>query len=341
VEIFHHPNDLFLSASLWNVKMLAKEVEWCSIDNWYSQFKKVTFKTVILPIPNEVLTYLKSDGSIILPKECENDEPADPDFDEEEEDNESEAPSFPEFNQQIKDAIESLGGQVFPKLNWSAPRDAAWIGIGHSLKCESLSQIWLLLKSSEFIVHDLTQPYKDCSDEEAHQSNEKNVLALKKWSRNINPATEFRCFIRKGSLIALEQRDTSNFYKHICDEKEDIIRDIRSFFNEHVQEKIHQVQNVVMDVTRPSKDVVKLIDFNPFGETTDISLFEWSELREKEFDEAEVDFRYVQNSTGILPTGLRMFSLPKDIVDLACGTDPDKLVDFLKLQENIQKKENE
>ena len=57
-----------------NLKMLIKEVEWCSIDQWYPLFKKVTFKTIILPLPNEVLEYLRSDGSLILPQECTEDE---------------------------------------------------------------------------------------------------------------------------------------------------------------------------------------------------------------------------------------------------------------------------
>ena len=40
-----------------------------------------------------------------------------------ESDEESEpAPSFPELTQQISSAIESLGGAVIPKLNWSSPR---------------------------------------------------------------------------------------------------------------------------------------------------------------------------------------------------------------------------
>ena len=118
--------------------MLSKEVLWCSVGNWYSMFKKVTFKSVILPIPNDVLEYLRSDGHLILPKECGNDDTDSEDEDE----NESEPPSFPVFNSLIEEALGKLGGAVFVKLNWSAPRDAAWMGLGHSLKCESLSQIW-------------------------------------------------------------------------------------------------------------------------------------------------------------------------------------------------------
>ena len=87
------------------------------------------------------------------------------------------------------------------------------MGFGNSLQCESLSEIWLLLKSSEFITHDLTQPFKDCSDDTTNEyenhvssTNVNYVLALKKWSSTINPATEFRCYIKDKKMFAIEQR---------------------------------------------------------------------------------------------------------------------------------------
>ena len=55
----------------------------------------------------------------------------------------------------MKSAIDSLGGEVFCKLNWSAPRDATWISLGNSLKCTTPAQVYLLLKSSEFVQYDL------------------------------------------------------------------------------------------------------------------------------------------------------------------------------------------
>ena len=67
------------------------------------------------------------------------------------------SPYFPDFDQQIKNAIEDLGGKVFPKLNWSSPRDASWIGLNASLHCFSVQDVYLLLKSSSFISHDLTE----------------------------------------------------------------------------------------------------------------------------------------------------------------------------------------
>lgn len=36
-------------------------------------------------------------------------------------------PSFPDLEKKLSKGIEKLGGAVFPKLNWSAPRDASWI----------------------------------------------------------------------------------------------------------------------------------------------------------------------------------------------------------------------
>ena len=40
----------------------------CSFEKWYSLFKHLTFRSEILPIPDQVVNYLKSDSTIILPK---------------------------------------------------------------------------------------------------------------------------------------------------------------------------------------------------------------------------------------------------------------------------------
>eukprot|EP00611_Tribonema_gayanum_P010369 TRINITY_DN2037_c0_g1_i2.p1 TRINITY_DN2037_c0_g1~~TRINITY_DN2037_c0_g1_i2.p1 ORF type:complete len:347 (-),score=49.99 TRINITY_DN2037_c0_g1_i2:27-1067(-) len=63
-------------------------------------------------------------------------------------------PEFPDLLQSLYDGIEQLGGAVFPKLNWSAPLDAAWVN-GGSLKCVTPGEVVTLLKSSLFASHDL------------------------------------------------------------------------------------------------------------------------------------------------------------------------------------------
>ena len=96
-------------------------------------------------------------------------------------------PSFPELTQWITQSIAELGGKAFPKLNWSSPRvawccrqthadtlvylhtsdlppvspppsqDAAWVNGDNTLQCTSPADVYLLLKSSDFIQHDLSR----------------------------------------------------------------------------------------------------------------------------------------------------------------------------------------
>ena len=98
-----------------------------------------------------------------------------------------------EFSRSIAAAIARLGGKAFPKLDWSAPLDAAWLRPGGSLECSNadevhsekkkekkekrtnirrrrskansphlsflllVKQVLLLLKSSDRISHDLEE----------------------------------------------------------------------------------------------------------------------------------------------------------------------------------------
>ena len=66
-------------------------------------------------------------------------------------------PSFPDLVEKVTQSIHRLGGAVLPKLNWSAPRDAMWIAPGNSLRCVCPGEVILLLKSSNFVAHDLSR----------------------------------------------------------------------------------------------------------------------------------------------------------------------------------------
>ncbi len=48
--------------------MKVEQVVNCSFDRWYTKFKHVTFKSEIIEITSDVLDYLRSDSTIILPK---------------------------------------------------------------------------------------------------------------------------------------------------------------------------------------------------------------------------------------------------------------------------------
>ncbi|KAI4134088.1 MAG: hypothetical protein LQ347_001822, partial [Umbilicaria vellea] len=138
----------------------------CSYHFWHPLYRSLTPKARLIPLSPNFLTYLRSDG-IVLPPEshttldndadsgifssAEDDEASDSDA----EDDPSHG--WPEIHSAIRSTIAELGGSVVPKLNWSAPKDATWINAGNSMECRTPNDIYLLLKSSDFITHDLEQ----------------------------------------------------------------------------------------------------------------------------------------------------------------------------------------
>eukprot|EP00798_Chlamydomonas_sp_ICE-L_P008640 gene8640-34088_t len=62
---------------------------------------------------------------------------------------------FPALQVEIESAIQEMGGNVVPKLNWSCPSDATWVNTLASLSCSSAEQVVLMLKSSDRVAHDI------------------------------------------------------------------------------------------------------------------------------------------------------------------------------------------
>ena len=334
--------------------MKVEDILECSLPKWYPNFEKVTFPTVNIPIPPDVLEYLRENGSLVLPTECNKesyngteddyDDFGDIDWDQvKDEGKESDQKSFPDFSQTVQNHMNSFGGDVFVKLNWSCPKDATWVAFNNNLKCSTLSQLYLLLKSSDFVAHDLTQPFIDCEDwHEGSEGTEEVAyhLVLRQWV-DVNPGTELRVWVSDDEVVCISQRDTSNFYPHMLREEHNIKRDVLTFFSEHIRSKF-PLSRFVMDVVRPSKDTVILMDFNPWGQTTDSLLFSWEELDALiQTPPDTVTFRYIKESGGVMPHPYRHYSLPKDVIDLTRGEDPDKLIDFLRLKVRTEAGEDE
>ena len=109
-------------------------------------------------------------------------------------------------------------------------------------------------------------------------------------------------------VVCISQRDTSNFYPHMLREESNIKRDVLTFFSEHIRSKF-PLSRFVMDVVRPSKDYVILVDFNPWGQTTDSLLFSWQELDLMlQTPHDSVDFRYIKESSGVMPHPYRHYT---------------------------------
>ncbi|XP_056429297.1 cell division cycle protein 123 homolog isoform X1 [Hyla sarda] len=335
--------------------MKKEQVVNCQFSVWYPRFKRLSIRSVIIALPENVKDYLLDDGTLVVSgrEDSAGCSQPDPNSDEEEEvqwsDDENTttltAPEFPEFSTKVQEAINSLGGSVFPKLNWSSPRDAYWIAMNSSLKCKSLSDIFLLFKSSDFVTHDFTQPFIYCTDDSPDPSV-KYELVLRKWCELISGA-EFRCFVKENKLIGISQRDYTQYYEHICKQKEDICRSIEHFFQENIQYKFLD-EDFVFDIYRDSEGKIWLIDFNPFGEVTDSLLFTWEELMNGRMpaDEEDIDqdlptFRCTTSEVTVQPSPYLSFRLPKDFVDLSSGEDAHKLIDFLKLKRNQEEEDSD
>ncbi|EGV95431.1 Cell division cycle protein 123-like [Cricetulus griseus] len=264
------------------------------------------FSSVILPLPQNVKDYLLDDGTLVVSGREDPPTSSQPDSDNEAEetqwsDDESTAtltaPEFPEFTTQVQEAINSLGGSVFPKLNWSAPRDAYWIAMNSSLKCKTLSDIFLLFKSSDFITRDFTQPFIHCTDDSPDPSIEYE-LVLRKWCELI-PGAEFRCFVKENKLIG-------------------------EFF-------LSLKGKVWLIDFNPFGEVTDSLLFTWEDLTSENNLRgDFGEGASQGQDSPA--FRCTNSEVTVQPSPYLSYRLPKDFVDLSTGEDVHKLIDFLKLK---------
>ncbi|XP_043230807.1 cell division cycle protein 123 homolog [Amphibalanus amphitrite] len=255
----------------------------CSFSSWYPLFEKVTTKSVWVPVPAEVAAYIRSGGTVVSSEATTADTNTDDEEDSvdweaaEEGADELQRPEFAPFDAELRAAVAAVGGAAFVKLNWSAPADVRWLSVGRALRCQSPEDVHLLLRSSGRLQRDLCTPFEGCADAGAASAD--LHLVVRRWE-DINPAAEFRCFVVEGHLIAISQREISQYFPHLERDSSSIITDITSFFKEKIQAKF-PLQNYVFDVYRSTKDHVRLVDFSPLAPPTDPALFTWGQLTGK------------------------------------------------------------
>ncbi|BFZ08505.1 hypothetical protein BsWGS_11544 [Bradybaena similaris] len=322
----------------------------CSFAAWYDTFRRVTFKSIVVPLPENFINYLHTDG-LVLPESSRcglytkssnlamDGDDDDKDLRDDELMKKYEAPDFSELDETVKTAIMSLGGRVFPKLNWSSPKDANWISFNKTLMCTCPSEVYLLLKSSEFIAHDLDQPFIHCDDcksgSDADRIPVSYCLVLRQW-QSIDPSCEFRCFVHQNRITGICQRNKTKFYPHIIEEKAAILEDIVKFFTNEIFNKFPDT-NYVFDVVRSRKGKVILLDFNPWGRVTDSLMYTWDDLELLAAGSPDdsgqlLSFHCVESEDGVQSSDYANYALPKDIRDLAAGEDPFKLMDLMNLR---------
>jgi len=307
------------------------DMDACSIHRWQPELRRVTIKTVILPLPAEFVNYLLADGVFLPPVlggpdgEEEGEDGSDGSGDGDKALPRNAAGALSQLRSDIDAAIRQLGGAVFPKLNWSAPSDAAWI-LGGSLKCARVRDVCLLLKSSDRIAHDLCDARRVALSEppSAHGSAEhKWVLALRKWSE-LRPDGEFRCFRgSSGSLLAACQRDRYSHYAHLTEARADTLQLLAEFQREALGDV--GPQRLVWDAYVDMKRKVHLIDLAPFDECTDPIPFDWRELKDADTaTDHTAELRLVPPG-GMTPTAQLYHGWPTDIQAID-GSDVQALI---------------
>ncbi|KAL1921832.1 uncharacterized protein VTP21DRAFT_10474 [Calcarisporiella thermophila] len=313
----------------------------CSFSSWYGKFRRITIKSKIIPLPEDFVEYLNADG-VFVPQDntmvssLSDDEEIDnvesiADESDDEKSKRNIPPSFPAIESQIREAIEEFEGAVFPKLNWSSPRDAYWISSTGSLKCSSPTDVFLLLKASDFIAHDLSHAFERCHNQSNNEESRPPVfeLVLRKWY-DLPPSMEFRCFIRDGKLIAISQRDMS-YYPFLEEMRDELRQKIVDFYECSIQ-GLFPSQHFVLDVymTR-NRDKLFIIDFNPFSLSTDSLLFSWQDIISLPNATApEIRFIASHAEANAARCAAAPFShnrYPSDIVELSDG---ESIADFAR-----------
>lgn len=298
-------------------------------------------KSRVIPLPAEFIEYLRED-SIILSDESNGHasgsvdddddwEPSNPtmrhhksadeekydvflDDSDDEDDEDDNAPPvvrlppnrrFPEVHQRIKDEIAALGGVVAPKLNWSAPKDAAELmEQKNTMRCRTPDDIYFMLKSSNFVSHDLEHAFDGTTGATAASIGTSAapatslgfnpVLVLRAYF-DMHTALEFRCFVKQRNLVAITPRDLK-YYPYLEGLRSTIVERAKTLFHSKLQFTFPS-GNFSFDIYIPEKQGLdeagdsgadnngrlswaRLIDINPWAPRTDTLLFSWRELLE-------------------------------------------------------------
>ncbi|KAJ1982747.1 hypothetical protein H4R35_000106 [Dimargaris xerosporica] len=266
----------------------AQDVLNCAFSHWYPDFRTATIKSLVLkPLPPPLLAYLKQDNVVLPAHSNESSDDAgsttstaenyDDEADKDESDSADAIPDLTESTALIQNAIDTLGGAVFPRLAWSSPRDAVWITATQSLKCTSPDDVYLVLKSSDRVTDELDAPFAAVTLPPPESPSHEPELVLRRWS-NLNPALEFRCFVQAQRLTHITQMDL-NHYDFLTDDQDRIQSLITQLFADIVLPRFPSSHYAVDVYVKSTYEKVYIVDFNVFSpSTTDPILFTWDEL---------------------------------------------------------------
>ncbi|CCL99260.1 uncharacterized protein FIBRA_01275 [Fibroporia radiculosa] len=328
--------------------------------SWYPKFSGISIKsTVIRPLSQEFQEYLDSDG-VFLPDGAEDVPVVSELSDNEDSDEEESEPdrrhfAFPELDAKIREAVVQYGA-VFPKLNFSSPRDAAWMLPASSpLKCMSPADVYLFLKSSDFIQHDITSShvFEGCEGLSPLGENTSPFpqyeleLILRKWYP-VDRSREIRCFVRQERLLGangVSQRDP-NYYDFWIEPgtQAKVLEAVQTFWKAKIKGRWEDSNGDYVFDFLLTRDLSRghILDFNPYAPRTDPLLFTYEELHELllrgESTTTEPELRVVDSLDHPVATrnapAHQHNMVPLEALTMSSGRDVQEFANLL--QEEIQ-----
>ncbi|CAK9440975.1 uncharacterized protein LODBEIA_P48440 [Lodderomyces beijingensis] len=343
------------------IALEAQEVLDCSFSKWAPLFRENVFPyRIISPLAEAFLKYLLSDGielpsskeaKVVLERNSDN-EYSDWEEEEEEETKIEEVGGekasgdacISALYEQVSRDIKDLGGSVIPKLNWSSPKDARWLMPGNIIRCTGVDDVLLLLKSSDHITDDLVDPFSEVQSGSSSSGSSSSVpsveyeLVLKQW-QDINPALEFRVFVRDGKILGVTQRDL-NHYDFLKDLHSQLKAKIDAFVTveaiPRLDASLPELKKYTLDVYIPEPfEKVYIIDVNPFSRKSDSYLFTWNELLTKNVTK-DYEMRLI-NETNMGAFAKTQFSESKVPIDVVGAShDTETLIELAREWRKLQ-----
>lgn len=165
----------------------------------------------------------------------------------------------------------------------------------------------MLLKSSDFITHDLSTDnvFEGCEASAPYDLE----LVLRKWYP-VDRSRELRCFVRQNILVGISQRD-NNYYEFLNEPTtySSTAAAVLEFWQKHIRssEYWESTPDYTFDFLL-TRDLSRghILDFNPYAPRTDPLLFTYEEL--SELLEARIPAETSPTST--LPNGDQHHAAP-------------------------------
>jgi len=257
-----------------------------SFPMWFEAFRSRTIQSTVIPLNKEFVEYLLEDG-IDIPDEVYNLLPdSDP----------SNVTFHPDIIKAIHAVLAKYDAKAFAKLNWTSPKDGAWLSHDRSLQCSFVRDVITLLKGSAKCAVTNLIDYPERASKAGFEVPSDYLakvkspaapvriyedkpypfaIVLRKWS-NLYPSREFRVFVAHKRIVAVSQRDLT-MYDDLQSPlaRQRIRRAIADSHVDHVADKFPH-SHYVYDVYVDTKDRVWVVDFHPYSPSyCDGLLFDW------------------------------------------------------------------